>query len=57
MRENDMAWGDFLLHGGTSFSSVQVTPHTTSNILFSSGTTGTPKAIPWNHATPVKVCS
>ena len=30
-------------------SSMEVT-----NYLFSSGTTGTPKAIPWSHATPIK---
>ena len=28
-----------------------------ANILFSSGTTGDPKAIPWNHATAIKVAS
>ena len=25
-----------------------------SNVLFSSGTTGRPKAIPWTHTTPIK---
>ena len=25
-----------------------------SNILFSSGTTGDPKAIPWSHVTPIR---
>ena len=29
-------------------------PMATTNILFSSGTTGEPKAIPWNHTTPIK---
>ena len=29
-------------------------PYRTTNILFSSGTTGEPKAIPWNHLTPIK---
>ena len=28
-----------------------------STILFSSGTTGTPKAIPWTHVTPIKCAS
>ena len=26
------------------------------NVLFSSGTTGTPKAIPWTHITPLRWC-
>ena len=29
-------------------------PHEPTNILFSSGTTGEPKAIPWTHVTPIK---
>ncbi len=29
-------------------------PSDTINVLFSSGTTGDPKAIPWDHTTPVK---
>ena len=28
--------------------------NTTTNILFSSGTTGEPKAIPWTHVTPIR---
>lgn len=28
-----------------------------SNVLFSSGTTGEPKAIPWTHLTPIKAAS
>jgi len=31
-----------------------VSAQTYSNILFSSGTTGDPKAIPWTHTTPIK---
>ncbi len=30
---------------------------TTCNILFSSGTTADPKAIPWLHVTPIKAAS
>jgi acetyl-CoA synthetase len=29
-------------------------PEDTINVLFSSGTTGDPKAIPWDHTTPIK---
>jgi len=28
-----------------------------TNLLFSSGTTGTPKAIPWNQTTPIKAAA
>ncbi len=31
-----------------------VGPESYSNIIFSSGTTSTPKAIPWDHSTPIK---
>ena len=33
---------------------VEASPHDPINILFSSGTTGEPKAIPWDHTTPLK---
>lgn len=35
-------------------AAVVVEPGHPSNILFSSGTTGEPKAIPWDHTTPIK---
>lgn len=41
----------------THFNSIACEPMQPCNILFSSGTTGTPKAIPWNHTTPIKVAS
>ncbi len=50
----DIAWEDFLgrgrggdaLHIGAGDEAI--------NILFSSGTTGDPKAIPWTHTTPIR---
>ncbi len=36
---------------------VSCDPMDPINILFSSGTTGDPKAIPWNHTTPIKCAS
>ena len=53
LREGDFIWDDFL-STDDSFDSVAADPQTPINILFSSGTTGDPKAIPWNHLTPIK---
>lgn len=53
LREGDMTWSSFLVENEV-FETVKCNPHDTINILFSSGTTGDPKAIPWNHATPLK---
>jgi acetyl-CoA synthetase len=53
LRDGDLLWGDFL-GGATTFVSVTAEPATLTNVLFSSGTTGDPKAIPWTHLTPVK---
>ncbi len=53
LRDGDQAWHEFLAGPG-KFPSVAVDPNHISNILFSSGTTGTPKAIPWTHLTPIK---
>jgi acetyl-CoA synthetase len=46
-------WTDFL-QDNKHFDSVIQTPEEVITILFSSGTTGEPKAIPWNHTTPIK---
>lgn len=53
LREGDLSWGDFLSEN-MSFEAVVSDPEAIMNILFSSGTTGDPKAIPWNHTTPIK---
>ncbi len=52
-REGDMTWDDFLSDTDT-FTAVPCHPDAHTNILFSSGTTGEPKAIPWTHTTPIK---
>lgn len=52
-RSGDMTWGQFL-SDCDEFKSVACHPHGHTNILFSSGTTGAPKAIPWTHTTPIK---
>ncbi len=53
LREDDMTWDDFLSDIET-FTAVPCHPDAHTNILFSSGTTGEPKAIPWTHTTPIK---
>jgi acetyl-CoA synthetase len=53
LREGDLGWPSFLGQK-TDFNPVSGDPSATTNILFSSGTTGDPKAIPWTHLTPIK---
>jgi len=53
LRAGDVSWAHFL-SDETSFESVKCNPEDYCNILFSSGTTGDPKAIPWTHVTPIK---
>ncbi|MCM8539676.1 MAG: AMP-binding protein [Lentisphaeraceae bacterium] len=52
----DTAWDKFL-SANDSCSYNYSDPEETITILFSSGTTGNPKAIPWNHTTPIKSAS
>ncbi len=53
---NDLTWQQFL-KPTTDFTAVTVDPLTPCTILFSSGTTSEPKAIIWNHTTPIKAAS
>ncbi len=52
LRPGDIPWPDLL--SSSAFESVTGDTYRTTNILFSSGTTGEPKAVPWNHLTPIK---
>ena len=56
LRPGDLLWAD-LLGDVRPFPSVQAEPTETTNVLFSSGTTGDPKAIPWDHLTPIKAAA
>ncbi len=53
LRPQDLEWTQFL-SASTNAASHASPASGMSNILFSSGTTATPKAIPWTHLTPVK---
>jgi acetyl-CoA synthetase len=53
LREGDVSWTDFL-SGPDTFFAVARQPEDPINILFSSGTTGEPKAIPWTQTVPIK---
>ena len=53
LRDGDMSWEEFLNEEG-DFVAVPRDPDDVVNILFSSGTTGDPKAIPWTQTTPIK---
>lgn len=56
LREQDCAFEKFLL-ADDRFNAVSCDPMSACNILFSSGTTAAPKAIPWQHTTPIKAAS
>ena len=53
LRNGDLTWAEFLSNSDR-FDAVGCNPHDHTNILFSSGTTGEPKAIPWTQTTPIK---
>ena len=52
-RDGDRRWAEFLSENDR-FDAVAREPEDHINILFSSGTTGEPKAIPWTQTTPIK---
>ncbi|HVY53601.1 MAG TPA: AMP-binding protein, partial [Gammaproteobacteria bacterium] len=56
LRGQDIEWDSFLATDDV-FMPVSATPQDHINILFSSGTTGEPKIIPWTHITPLKCAS
>lgn len=56
LREGDVSWDGFLGEDAPAASFV-AEPDAVTNVLFSSGTTGDPKAIPWTHLTPVKAAA
>ena len=53
LRTFDIPWDGFLANSD-SFAPVCTDPDATTTILFSSGTTALPKAIPWTQITPIK---
>ncbi|XP_034688342.1 probable acyl-activating enzyme 18, peroxisomal isoform X2 [Vitis riparia] len=59
LREQDLSWKDFLsradhLPRPNYYSPVYQPIDAVTNILFSSGTTGDPKAIPWTQVSPIR---
>ncbi|XP_062158336.1 probable acyl-activating enzyme 17, peroxisomal [Alnus glutinosa] len=61
LRDGDISWHDFLDRAKDfkehEFAAVEQSVEAFTNILFSSGTTGEPKAIPWTNATPFKAAA
>lgn len=53
LRDGDLWWDDFVV-SGASFDPFMQPAGSHTNVLFSSGTTGEPKAIPWTQTTPLK---
>lgn len=53
LQNEDKALKNFI-SDNEHFDSISCKPDSITNILFSSGTTGTPKAIPWTHTTPIR---
>jgi len=56
LRNEDLYFNDFKSANDHFESEIQ-NPYDAITVLFSSGTTGDSKAIPWNHTTPIKGAS
>ncbi|XP_077211884.1 acyl-activating enzyme 18 [Tasmannia lanceolata] len=59
LRDHDLSWKDFLAHvnhlpSPHCYSPFYQSMESCTNILFSSGTTGDPKAIPWTQLSPIR---
>ena len=54
--DQDISWYELLNHCSEEYTSVKRNAMEPCNIIFSSGTTGEPKAIVFSHSTPIKVC-
>ncbi|KAG8496641.1 hypothetical protein CXB51_007840 [Gossypium anomalum] len=61
LRDGDISWPEFLERvkklKGDVFRAVEQPIEAFTNILFSSGTTGEPKAIPWTNESPFKAAA
>ena len=55
-RNQDLPWSEFL-GKQDAYRAVRCRPSDYTNILFSSGTTKDPKAIPWTQTTPIKAAA
>ncbi|CAL0329866.1 unnamed protein product [Lupinus luteus] len=55
LREQDLSWKDFLFSVRSDhYAPIYQPVDSVTNILFSSGTTGDPKAIPWTQLAPIR---